>query len=100
MPESGEEGRWCFLWCSRYREPLSRSWPREGDDARSGETEDLRRLLSRPRSSTSDSVTTAESSCAGVLCMATAAAAGSEIVDADIWTTMRCKELNQALIQL
>jgi hypothetical protein len=100
MLESGDEGRWCFLWCSRYREPLSRSWPREGDNARSGETEDRRRLLSRPRSSASDSVTTAESSCAAVLQVGIAAAGASESVDADMSTVMCTMGYISALIQL
>lgn len=55
MLEDGEAARWCLRWCSRYREPLLRSWPLEGEDARRGETEDCRRLLRRPRSSTSGS---------------------------------------------
>jgi hypothetical protein len=62
MLDDGEEGRWCFLWCSRYRDPLLRSWPRDGEDALRGECEPCRRLLRRPRSSaslsTSASVTT------------------------------------------
>jgi hypothetical protein len=53
MLDAGDDGRWCFLWCSRYRDPLLRSWPREGEDARRGDSEPCRRLLRRPRSSIS-----------------------------------------------
>jgi hypothetical protein len=53
MLDDGDDCRWCFLWCSRYRDPLLRSWPRDGEEARRGECEPCRRLLRRPRSSAS-----------------------------------------------
>ena len=66
-----------------------RSWPREGEEARRGETDGCRRLLSRPRSSTSGSTIVGRVSYALAVGAGTATPERSETVVADIWTVGR-----------
>lgn len=60
------ESRWWLRWWCLCREPLSRLWPREGEAARGGECDDIRRLLRRPRSSASASASVSGSTIVGM----------------------------------